>query len=102
MYLIEKTTEFDKWLRKLKDFRAKAKVLVRIQRIELKGNFGDFKSLGDGLMELRIKEGKGYRVYYKEQGETIVLLLLGGDKSTQSVDIEKARSLWTKYKNEKS
>ncbi|MEX0966073.1 MAG: type II toxin-antitoxin system RelE/ParE family toxin [Bacteroidia bacterium] len=102
MYLIEKTTEFDKWLRKLKDFRAKAKVLVRIQRIELKGNFGDCKSVGDGLMELRIEEGKGYRVYYKEQGKTVVLLLLGGDKSTQSADIAKAKSLWTKYKNKKS
>ena len=55
MYLIEKTSEFDKWLRKLKDFRAKAKVLVRIQRIELKGNFGDSKSVGEGIMELRIK-----------------------------------------------
>ena len=101
MYLIEKTSEFDKWLRKLKDFRAKAKVLVRIQRIELKGNFGDSKSVGEGLMELRIKEGKGYRVYYKEQGEAVILLLIGGDKSTQSADIDKAKSLWTKYKNEK-
>ncbi|MFN2424018.1 MAG: type II toxin-antitoxin system RelE/ParE family toxin [Cryomorphaceae bacterium] len=102
MYFIKKTTEFDKWLRKLKDFRAKAKILVRIQRIELKGNFGDCKSVGDGLMELRIKEGKGYRVYYKQQGETVVLLLLGGDKSTQSADIREAKSLWNQYKNEKT
>lgn len=102
MYIIEKTSEFDKWLRKLKDFRAKAKVLVRIQRIELKGNFGDCKSVSDGIKELRIKEGKGYRVYFKEQGETIILLLFGGDKSTQSADIEKAKNLWIKYKNQKS
>jgi putative addiction module killer protein len=102
MYFIEKTSEFDKWLRKLKDLRAKAKVLVRIQRIELKGNFGDCKSVGDGIMELRIKEGKGYRVYYKEHNDTVVLLLTGGDKSTQSADIVKAKSLWNKYKNENS
>jgi len=101
MYFIEKTTEFDKWLRKLKDFRAKAKVLVRIQRIEVKGNFGDCKAVGEGLIELRIKEGKGYRVYCKEHGETVVLLLFGGDKSTQSADIDKANSIWAKYKNEK-
>lgn len=101
MYIIEKTSEFDKWLRKLKDFRAKAKVLIRIQRIELKGNFGDCKSVGEGIMELRIQEGKGYRIYYKEYRETVVLLLLGGDKSTQRADIEKAKILWTKYKTDK-
>jgi len=100
MYLIEKTSEFDKWLRKLKDIRAKSKILVRIQRIELKGNFGDYKPIGDGLNELRITEGKGYRIYYKEHGETIILLLYGGNKSTQDADIDKAKTLWTKYKND--
>ncbi len=98
MYIIEKTSEFDKWLRKLKDRRAKAKILFRVQRIEEKGNFGDCKPVGDGLTELRIKEGKGYRVYLKEHAGIITILLLGGDKSTQETDIKKAKLLWTKYK----
>ena len=98
MYIIEKTSEFDKWFRKLKDRKAKAKILFRIQRIEENGNFGDCKSVGSGLSELRIHYAKGYRVYIKEQGGTITLLLNGGDKSTQQKDIEKAKLLWNKYK----
>jgi putative addiction module killer protein len=101
MYLIEKTSEFDKWLRKLKDRRAKAKILFRIQRIEDNANFGDCKPIGDGLSELRIPEGKGYRVYLKKHSGIITILLTGGDKSTQSNDIEKAKILWTKYKKDK-
>lgn len=98
MYLIEKTDEFDKWLRKLKDNVAKAKILVRIQRIEEHGNFGDCQPVGDGLTELRVHYAKGYRVYLKDQNGHLVLLLVGGDKSTQSKDIEKAKSLWEEYK----
>lgn len=98
MYIIEKTPEFDKWLRKLKDRRAKAKILFRIQRIEEQGNFGDCQPIGEGLSELRIHYAKGYRVYIKEYSGTIVILLNGGDKSTQSKDISKAKDLWTKYK----
>ncbi|WP_416865263.1 MAG: type II toxin-antitoxin system RelE/ParE family toxin [Imperialibacter sp.] len=63
MYSVEKTDEFDKWLKKLKDNRAKAKILFRIQRIEEHGNFGDCEPVGQGLSELRIHHGKGYRVY---------------------------------------
>lgn len=98
MYIIEKTPEFDKWLRKLKDRRAKAKILFRIQRIEEQGNFGDCQPIGEGLSELRIHYAKGYRVYIKEVKGTIVILLNGGDKSSQSKDIVKAKELWTKYK----
>ena len=100
MYSIEKTEVFDKWLRKLKDQRAKAKILFRIQRIEEHGNFGDCEPIGEGISELRIHYAKGYRVYLKEHGGTIVLLLNGGTKSTQQKDIEKAKNLWSNYKDE--
>ncbi len=99
MYLIEKTDEFDKWFRKLKDRIAKAKILVRIQRIQENGNFGDCQPVGDGISELRVHFGKGYRVYFKDQNGRLVLLLIGGDKSTQSNDIEMAKVLWDKHKN---
>ena len=92
MYEIEKTNHFDTWLRKIKDLRAKAKVLTRIKRIEL-GNLGDHKSLGGGLCELRIAYGPGYRVYLTRIEDRIILLLVGGDKSTQSKDIAKAKNL---------
>ena len=94
MYIIEKTDEFDKWLRKLKDIRAKTKILFRIQRIEQYGNFGDCEPVGEGISELRIHYAKGYRVYLKEYGEKIVLLLNGGDKSSQQKDIAKAKLIW--------
>lgn len=100
MYSIEKTGVFDKWLRKLKDHRAKAKILFRIQRIEEYGNFGDCEPVGEGISELRIHYAKGYRVYLKEHSGTIVLLLNGGTKSTQQADIEKAKKLWSDYKDE--
>ena len=99
MYIIEKTDEFDRWLRKLKDIRAKTKILFRIQRIEQYGNFGDCEPVGEGISELRIHYAKGYRVYLKEYGEKIVLLLNGGDKSTQQKDIAKAKQIWLDYKD---
>ncbi len=100
MYIIEKTDEFDKWFRKQKDIRAKAKILFRIQRIEQIGNFGDCEPVGEGISELRIHYAKGYRVYLKEYGEKIVLLLIGGDKSTQQKDIVKAKQIWSDYKED--
>ncbi|WP_421979025.1 type II toxin-antitoxin system RelE/ParE family toxin [Roseivirga seohaensis] len=99
MYSIEKTIEFDKWLRKLKDPRAKAKVLFRIQRIEQNGNFGDCEPVGQGISELRIHYAKGYRVYLKEYKGTVVLLLSGGTKASQQRDILKAKELWSNYKD---
>lgn len=98
MYFIEKTVEFDKWLRKVKDLRAKAKILFRIQKVERDGHFGDCESVGDGIRELKINYAKGYRVYIKEKDGKIILLLIGGDKSTQKKDIVKAKEIWIKIK----
>lgn len=78
MYFIEKTVEFDKWLVKLKDLRAKAKILFRIQKIESDGHFGDCEPVGDGIRELKINYAKGCRVYFKEKDGRIILLLVGG------------------------
>jgi len=96
MYFIQKTGEFDKWLRKLKDLRAKAKILFRIQRIESAGHFGDCKPVGNGIRELRINYAKGYRIYFNETDGKIIILLIGGDKSTQQKDIEKAKEILRK------
>ncbi len=96
MFFIEKTNEFDKWLRKLKDLKGKAKILFRIQKIENYGHFGDCKPVGDGIRELRVNFAKGYRVYFKEKDGKIIVLLVGGDKSTQQKDIKKAKEIWNK------
>jgi putative addiction module killer protein len=94
MYFIEKTSEFDKWLRKLKDLRTKAKILMRIQKLEQDEHFGDCEPVGEGIRELKINYAKGYRVYFKEIDGKIIILLIGGDKSTQQSDIEKAKEIW--------
>jgi len=98
MYKIEKTDDFDKWLRKLKDLRAKAKILFRIQKIESDEHFGDCESVGNGIRELKIDYAKGYRVYFKESDGKIIILLIGGDKSTQQRDIEKAKEILKRIK----
>ena len=98
MYVIEKTVEFDKWLRKLKDLRAKAKILFRIQKIENDEHFGDCENVGNGVRELKIDYAKGYRVYFKESDGRIIILLIGGDKSTQQRDIEKAKEILKRLK----
>ncbi|ACA32554.1 type II toxin-antitoxin system RelE/ParE family toxin [Histophilus somni] len=92
MIQIKSTTIFKKWLDDLKDLRARAKIQTRIKRLQL-GNFGDVKTVGEGIFELRITEGKGYRVYFKNQNGVIVILLCAGDKSTQENDIKKAKTL---------
>ena len=89
---------FDEWMDSLKDRRAKARIKIRLDRLII-GLFGDWKSVGDGVFELRISEGQGYRVYYAKEGETIVLLLCGGNKSTQSADIKKAKQYLQDYRN---
>ena len=96
MFFIEKTPEFDKWLKKLKDFKAKAKILFRIQKLETDEHFGDCKSVGEGIREMRINFAKGYRVYFKEKDGKIIVLLVVGDKSSQQKDIEKAKVIWKK------
>ncbi len=98
MYFIEKTSEFDKWLKKLTDLRAKAKILFRLQKLEKDEHFGDCKPVGDGIRELKINYAKGYRVYFKEIDGKIIILLIGGDKSTQQKDIEKAKDIWKNIK----
>ena len=94
MYFIEKTSEFDKWLRKLKDLRAKAKILLRVQKLEQDEHFGECEPVGDGIKELKINYAKGYRVYFKEKDGKIIVLLIGGDKSSQQSDIENAKEIW--------
>lgn len=89
---IKTTLTFDSWLSKLKNLRAKAKINARIKRLQF-GNFGDIKSVNDGIFELRIDEGQGYRVYLKNQNGVLVILLCGGDKSTQEKDIKQAKLL---------
>ncbi len=92
MIEIRKTDVFAKWLDGLKDIRARARVMVRIERLAM-GNPGDVKPVGEGVSELRINYGPGYRVYYKQQGKQFVILLAGGDKKTQSEDIKTAQRL---------
>lgn len=95
MVEVRQTKHFEKWLHKLADLNARARVLVRIERMR-DGNFGDHKNVGDGVSELRITYGPGYRVYYTMQGDTIVILLIGGDKDSQDRDIAKAKEMATK------
>jgi putative addiction module killer protein len=89
---IRKTGEFERWLDGLGDPRARARVLVRIERLAL-GNPGDAQPVGDGVSELRIHYGPGYRVYYKQRGLELIVLLAGGDKRTQAKDIKTALRL---------
>lgn len=89
---IVKSATFDRWLTKLADVRAKARIQVRIDRLQL-GNAGDVRPVGEGLSEMRIDHGPGYRVYLMRRGESIIVLLCGGDKSTQARDIEGAKTL---------
>jgi len=92
MVEIRKTENFAKWLDGLHDIRARARILVRIERLAA-GNPGDIKAVGKGVSELRIDYGPGYRVYYKKHGRMVVILLAGGDKRTQTRDIKTALRL---------
>ena len=88
---------FIQWLRNLKDIRARAIIRTRINRIRV-GNWGLRRSLGDGVWELKVDFGPGYRVYYGHENQQIVLLLVGGDKRSQARDIEKAKEYWNDFK----
>ncbi len=92
MFEVITTAEFDDWLASLKDRVGKAKITLRLQRLE-HGNAGDHASVGSGVSELRVHSGPGYRVYYKQTGKTIVVILCGGDKSTQETDIKRAKEV---------
>ena len=87
---------FRQWLRGLRDREAAVRVRVRVGRVRL-GNFGDCKSVGKGVSELRVSYGPGYRVYFGRKGERVVILLCGGDKRTQDNDIELAQVYWEDY-----
>jgi len=92
MIKLHETITFTQWLNDLKDRRARAKIVARLQRL-INGLAGDVEPVGEGISELRIHYGKGYRVYYKRSGESIIIILCGGDKSSQSKDIKKAKLL---------
>jgi putative addiction module killer protein len=92
MIQIRQTDTYSKWFNRLKDQRARARIDIRIRRLSL-GNPGDVKPVGGGVSELRVDVGKGYRIYFVQRGETLIVLLAGGSKSSQQSDIEKARKL---------
>jgi len=92
MIEIRKTEQFAKWLDNLRDIKAKARVLVRIERLAT-GNTGDVKPVGEGISEMRIDYGPGYRVYFTKRGSELIILLAGGDKSSQTSDINVAMRL---------
>jgi len=93
---VRETDEFSEWLGALRDARAKSKILVRIERLA-GGNPGDVAPVGEGVSELRINYGPGYRVYYVQRGTRYILLLAGGNKSTQDEDIAEAKRLAAEY-----
>ena len=100
MKQIRRSDVFDKWLKKLRDDRAVARINTRIARLA-EGNPGDVESAGEGISEMRIDYGPGYRVYYKDTGREIIILLCGGDKTTQQADITNARKIARLYEKEK-
>jgi putative addiction module killer protein len=87
---------FTEWLYALRDIMGRKRILARVTRLE-QGNYGDCEPIGDGLSELRMFFGSGYRVYFGEHGGNIVVLLCGGDKATQSKDIQQAKTYWKEY-----
>ena len=92
MYQLQSTDVFDDWLRALQGRKGRARILARLESVQL-GNLGDVKSVGAGVREMRIHFGPGYRVYFAQKGKIVLLLLCGGDKSTQTRDIAKAQRL---------
>ena len=86
------SSEFSIWLSKLADQKAKARILARLRSATL-GNFGDSESVGEGVYEMRIHVGRGYRIYYMRTGSTLYVLLIGGWKATQTKDIQKAKTM---------
>jgi putative addiction module killer protein len=93
----EGKTPLTEWLQGLRDGATRARIVARLDRLKA-GLLGDWKTVGGGVCELRIDHGPGYRVYYGQEGKTLILLLCGGDKSTQAKDIERAHAYWKDYK----
>jgi putative addiction module killer protein len=94
MFEVKRTDAFDGWLKGLRDSKGRTKIQARIDRLA-NGNPGDVGPIGEGLSELRIDFGPGYRVYYARAGKTLHLLLCGGDKGSQEADIKNAHAIWT-------
>ncbi len=99
--LEDESTPVSEWLRNLRDLRARAQIEVRLRRV-LSGNLGDCKSVGEGVSELRVDIGSGYRVYFGKQGQALVILLCGGDKTSQQRDIPRAKTYWADWKRRNS
>ncbi|MBF6615241.1 type II toxin-antitoxin system RelE/ParE family toxin [Pollutimonas thiosulfatoxidans] len=99
MNSINRTAKFNEWLADLKDLKARAKVIIRMRQAA-QGNFGDIKTISDGVSEMRIHFGPGYRIYYARDGRAVYLLLIGGNKSTQKRDIKTAISMWKQIQEE--
>ena len=92
MYVLRQTEEFQEWLQLLRDPKARARIVARLRHVEM-GNLGDWKSLGDGVSELRVNYGPGYRLYFTRRARLLVVILAGGDKATQTRDIGRAKRL---------
>ena len=92
---------FTEWLHNLRDKAAEARIRVRLRRVEA-GNFGDCGPISEGVTELRIHAGAGYRVYFGRHGKSLVILLCGGDKRSQAADIKRAKDLWMEWKRRQS
>ena len=97
---IQETSEYAEWFVKLRDAKGRARIAARVDSARA-GNFGDFKVLDEGVCEMRINFGPGYRVYYAREGLNVYLLIIGGDKSSQTRDIAKAKELWKAIKEER-
>ncbi len=93
-----RSASFDRWLLGLKDTRAAARIKVRLDRLAM-GNAGDVRPVGEGISEMRVDYGPGYRVYYTQRGQLLLLLLCGGDKSTQQKDIERAKAIAARWED---
>jgi len=98
---VEGKVLFDEWFESLRDAKTRSIILKRLNRISL-GNFGDCRSVGAGVYEFRIDYGSGYRLYFGQVGLSVVLLLCGGDKSSQDRDIQKAKDYWLDYEERES
>ena len=100
MNVINETDQFAEWLDDLPDLKTKMRIVARISRARA-GNFGEYKVPDDGVCEMKIDFGPGYRVYYAQEGMHVYLLLIGGDKSSQTADIANAKKMWRTIKEER-
>lgn len=98
--VVKQSDEFKSWLHGLKDDAAKARIAARIKSVEVNGaaGLGDWKSVGGGIAEMRIKAGPGYRLYFRREGDVLIVLLIGGDKGSQGRDIARAKKIWKRWK----